>query len=293
MSRLLLKLYPEAWRRRYETEMSALLDDEPPGPLARLDLVRGAVRAHLHAISGQSPLERAHGSVSGVLGAFICFCFAGSAFAKTTEDTAFQVAGRDHGVLGSAHYAVLIAAFVAAALLLCAAAPLAWRALAQLRRTRDRELLRWIALPPLLLIVWAASLGGLALWLSAHHHRADAIAWLLLCLCGVVGVIAAFGCWLAPRAILRRVDAGRPALTLSVRALGAVAACMWVVAIATAVYLVAILADAPSLAASGDGPGAFSVTDVDIAIQLALMTCLAAIASLSASRGSRALRRAS
>jgi magnesium-transporting ATPase (P-type) len=289
MSRLLLKLYPEAWRRRYETEMSVLLEDDPPGPVSQFDLIRGALRAHLHTLPGRSPLERARGSVSGVLGAFICFCFVGSAFAKTTEDQPFQVAGREHALLGAAHYAVLIAALLGAALLACAALPLAWRAAAEARRTRNRELVRLIAIPPVAIVLWIGSLGVLGVWVSTHQHRADTVAWLLLALCAVVTVLAAFWCWRAPRAILRRVDAGRGALAISLRALSGVAVCMWAVSAGTAIYLATILTEAPSLAASADGPGGISVTDVDIAMQLVAMLVLSAMAALSARRGSRAL----
>jgi hypothetical protein len=44
----LLRLYPARWQRRYATEMDALLADDPPGVRGRLDLVRGALDAHLH-----------------------------------------------------------------------------------------------------------------------------------------------------------------------------------------------------------------------------------------------------
>ena len=44
----LLRLYPTRWQRRYAIEMDALLADDPPGPRARLDLVAGALDAHLH-----------------------------------------------------------------------------------------------------------------------------------------------------------------------------------------------------------------------------------------------------
>ncbi|HEY3334900.1 MAG TPA: hypothetical protein VGK16_06630 [Candidatus Limnocylindrales bacterium] len=43
-----LRLYPGRWQRRYAHELDALLGDEPPGLRARLDLVAGAVDAHLH-----------------------------------------------------------------------------------------------------------------------------------------------------------------------------------------------------------------------------------------------------
>ena len=44
----LLWLYPRAWRRRYGREMDLLLDDRPPGVRDRLDMVTGALDAHLH-----------------------------------------------------------------------------------------------------------------------------------------------------------------------------------------------------------------------------------------------------
>ncbi len=44
----LLRLYPARWQDRYSTEMDALLADDPPGIRARLDLVIGALDAHLH-----------------------------------------------------------------------------------------------------------------------------------------------------------------------------------------------------------------------------------------------------
>ena len=47
MSRL-LRLYPRAWRDRYGEELAALLEDRPAGPFDVIDLVLGALDAHLH-----------------------------------------------------------------------------------------------------------------------------------------------------------------------------------------------------------------------------------------------------
>jgi len=44
----LLRLYPRRWRERYEAEMTALLEAGEPSLRDRLDLVRGAIDAHLH-----------------------------------------------------------------------------------------------------------------------------------------------------------------------------------------------------------------------------------------------------
>lgn len=45
----LLRLYPRAWRARYESEVLAVLADMKIDRHARVDLVRGAVDARLHA----------------------------------------------------------------------------------------------------------------------------------------------------------------------------------------------------------------------------------------------------
>jgi hypothetical protein len=44
----LLRLYPPAWRRRYEDEVRLVLDEAPIGGRGRLDLVRGALDAWIH-----------------------------------------------------------------------------------------------------------------------------------------------------------------------------------------------------------------------------------------------------
>ena len=47
--RWLLWLYPRGWRRRYGDEFAALLEQEQPSPSLVLDVVLGALDAHLHA----------------------------------------------------------------------------------------------------------------------------------------------------------------------------------------------------------------------------------------------------
>lgn len=47
----LLYLYPPSWRSRYGPEIADLLDDEPFGRSAALDLARGAVREWVHLIT--------------------------------------------------------------------------------------------------------------------------------------------------------------------------------------------------------------------------------------------------
>lgn len=46
-----LRLYPAPWRRRYSVEVSALLGEHPPSWRDRLDLVAGALDAHIHPLA--------------------------------------------------------------------------------------------------------------------------------------------------------------------------------------------------------------------------------------------------
>jgi hypothetical protein len=77
MSRL-LRLYPRAFRARYEVELRAVLEDRPPGRTEMLDLVLGAFRAHVDRHprhrqlstdgSGPVPPRRLHPAALGLIG---------------------------------------------------------------------------------------------------------------------------------------------------------------------------------------------------------------------------------
>src|SRR5581483_9519282 len=165
-----LSLYPEAWRDRYGTEMSALLDETTFSVAAALDLVRGALAAHLRPVVRPAPATRARGTIAGVLGCFIVFCAFGLGFAKTTEH--YDYIEHVHPMLGISHWLIVIAAIVAASALVLAAAPLARASLVHVHRTRDPALMKLIALPPAGVGMFAGSVGLLVLWLDTHHHRA-------------------------------------------------------------------------------------------------------------------------
>jgi hypothetical protein len=288
MRKRVLSLYPQAWRDRYREEMSALLDQTPPGITATLDLLRGALTAHLRPLARSAPAARARSTIAHVLGCFIVFCVFGSGFAKTTEN--YDYTEHVHPLLGISHAVILTAAIIAAAALALAAAPLVLASLAQARRTREPALVKLIAVPPAAIAVFAGSVGLLAVWLNAHHHQAGTGGSLLLGLCLLCAGTGGFACWAAPRAIMRRIDVPRRAFALSLPAVALVALCMAAVALATGVFLIGIVADAPHLGASGNGPGQLINVTTSIAIQFVGMLGLSGVAAVSAARGLRSLR---
>lgn len=57
----LVRLYPTAWRRRYEPELVDMLEQRPMTPVQAIDLIRGAVDAHLHPmVAGSAPQPWTH-----------------------------------------------------------------------------------------------------------------------------------------------------------------------------------------------------------------------------------------
>jgi hypothetical protein len=109
MAKYLLYLYPRGWRRRYEDELLALLEEDPCSLNDCLDLLLGALDAHLHpqlSVNGLPRLERVRQMLTTlrhslllIFCAYLGFILAGAAFAKLTEDASFQVAIQGHGVL--------------------------------------------------------------------------------------------------------------------------------------------------------------------------------------------------
>jgi hypothetical protein len=288
MRKRLLLLYPEAWRDRYGEEMSALLDQAPPSITATLDLLRGALTAHLRPLASSAPAAQARGTIVHVLGCFIVFCVFGSGFAKTTEN--YDSTEHVHPLLGISHSVILIAAIVAVSALALAAAPLILASLALARRTREPALMKLIAAPPATIAIFAGLVELLVLWLNAHHHRAGVGGWLLLGLCVLCAAVGGFACWAAPRALMRRVDVPPSAFAFSVAAVGLVALGMVAIAVATGAFLVGIVADAPNVGASGNGPAQLINVTTSIALQFTAMLGLSAVAAVSAVRGLRSVR---
>lgn len=56
----LVRLYPRPWRDRYETEFVDLMSERPQSASAVLDLVRGALDAHLHPQVDVTPMPWTH-----------------------------------------------------------------------------------------------------------------------------------------------------------------------------------------------------------------------------------------
>ena len=292
LARRALYLYPLAYRRRYGEEMRTLLEDRPPTVRAVLDLVRSALLAHLRPADGPAgavdPPDRVRASASGVLMCWIFFAAAGFGFYKTTEDQPFSSAGHAHPVLRDAHMAVQIVALIASGVVVLAALPLIVAALDRARREPGMRRLVWLPFVPVVLfgaltvgVIAYAHSRGPALGHPTTAGNGVAIVW------GIAALIAGVSCVLACRAALFATPASPTRLRLALAGATVVTIAMLLIAATTALYAIALAADASALAAQGNGPfGLLSVT-VSLILTTVVMVAAGLLATTATARGWR------
>jgi hypothetical protein len=282
-----LRLYPLAYQRRYGEEMRALLEDQRPRVRTVVDLGRGALRAHLRPADAPAgvvdPTDRVRASTSGVLLCWVFFAAAGFGYYKTTEDAPFSAVGHAHPLLRDAHLAVQAAALVASAAVILGALPLIVAAVAQARR--EPALRRAVALPFLpVLLFGAVTAGVIALAHDSAGGSGLALVW------GIAGLAAGCSCVLACRAVLFATPVGPTRLRAALAAGTLVTLAMLTIAAATAVYAIALTADAVNLAAAPNGPFGALSTRASLIVQLVVMLGAGALATVATVRAWRVER---
>lgn len=100
--KVLLRLYPRSWRRRYGHEMEALLEDMPGQIGVGLDLVWGAAAAYAAVIRGNRVLSAAGAYLHGVTVAVLLQAIAFVVFVLYAEHSGLPTALN----LGSVHFAL-------------------------------------------------------------------------------------------------------------------------------------------------------------------------------------------
>ncbi len=289
LARLALSLYPLAFRRRYGDELSALLEDAPPRMLAVLDLLRGAILAHLRpTAAGGAPVDpsdRLRASASGQLACWVAFAAAGFGFYKTTEEEPFAAAGHAHHLLGGTYLAVQALAVLASVAVILGALPLILAALARARA--EPRLRRLVSLPPLAVLVFV---GLTRVLLLAHPEPADhtsTVGGIAFIIWGVAGLACGAVCVVAARAALFAVAVPRWRLLAAYACGTLVTVAMAAITLAVMLYAIALFADASSLAASGNGPFQLVSVGVSLVVQLVVMALTATLAATSTQRGWR------
>jgi hypothetical protein len=128
----LTRLYPRAWRNRYEEEFTALLEQCLNSPLDVLDILLGAVDAHLLLLSGESlnwrvlnMLNKIRTAVMIVFAAYIGFIIAGFALVGMADDSPMIALTKTNTVLSVAWNTIQAGAAVALLAVVIGGLPLA------------------------------------------------------------------------------------------------------------------------------------------------------------------------
>jgi hypothetical protein len=287
LSQIALALYPLAFRRRYGEEMRALVDQEPARASTAIDLLRGALGAHLHpppavgALIG--PSDRVRASASGVLACWVLFAAAGFGFYKTTEEGAFRAAGHAHPLLGAAHLATLVLAIVASAAVALGALPaIVAAAVAARHRSSLRPLL---SLPALALAIFAGLTAALAL--LARSQPSTALGGAAFIAWGIAGLACGAVCVLASRATLFAGPLAPWRLLAALAGGTLVSAAMVVITLATTAYTIALGLEAPRLAAAPNGPLGMLSVSASLLLALITMAATGTLAAITTRRGWR------
>ncbi len=274
-ARMVLALYPPAWRARYGEEVLALLDEAGGGLAALSSLAWQAAPAwiwpprHLH----DRP-ARMRASLATVLMAWSALTGLGLVFAQLTQLQDLQPPG--HPVIGWS-YAVFDAALALSGLVLAAGSLPLW--LLMLRRARREHSMRDTACLLLPAGAPAGYLIGLIVTIRlVGQANGVGAGWF-----GVVtlaGFAAAGAAAAGPGAALRRMRPRGPAVRLAVIAAAAAAVIVILASAASAIAGTGLYLWAHDFAGYHDGGliGAY----------LALVTAVGAIAAVSAVRGARA-----
>jgi hypothetical protein len=291
---LLVRLYPRAWRERYEEEFVAMLELSGVSIRDLFDVAFGAVDAW----SRPQVLYRGRlivtammrGSVLAVLWAWVGLVVAGVGFQKMTEYEDFVRVARGDALVGVSFDAVVVGAVVALAAVAAGVLPLAFAALRRALAEGRRDVPLLLCVPPLC----GAGFVGYVLVLtrviepavgSLAAQRSVNVA-LFFSLVGVF-LLAALASTAAFTAAVRRVETRGRTLRFALYPAAVAAAAMAVVLVGATVWGVTLRAQAPALFSGNEGILA-TPTYATWLVIVAVMAVSTAVAVVAAIRGLRA-----
>jgi hypothetical protein len=292
LGEICVALYPAAWRARYQPEILALIEDDPPHLSGLASLLLGAVDAHLRPrrswSSKATPQVRMRLSLCGAFTCWILLSVAGLGFQRETEEPAFAAAGHSHPILALAHGTVLAGAALGAAAIAFGGLPLVWAAARTARARRDTRLVSLLALPLLATAAFAAlTLVLAAIAPAAGGHPSFPLALAILGPWWLGGLLCAITFALAPRMVLARIAPSPGSMRRAARATVALVAAMCLVTGGLVVYGLGLALVTPRLSGQSGGP-LWPSTGAVIMVAAGLALLSTVLAGLSSHRAVRA-----
>ncbi len=297
----LLRLYPRAWRERYEDEVLVMLEQRSLSLADGVNLFFGALDAQLHphlGTTGMSLHERIvhmfstlRRSLLTIFCTYVSFILAGWAFQKMTEYNDFKEAAQTHTIVGLSFNLVVIGAVMALLAVLAGGLPIVVAVVRSAHARKRRGPLLLLAMP---LLAFAVFLGT-TLLLEAIDHPGTHLApvWHLFLFFGVLIVAAIISAGSVCLAVARSEISER---LLRFAVLPSVLATLSMVLIlaATITWGLGLRDGAPQLLAGNDGLVGTSTTGtwLGIVITMAIATLLAVLSLLRGLSARSALRTA-
>ena len=153
----LLRLYPASWRARYGDEFAALLDDYPLTLFSLLDVLLGALDAHIAPLDTDGRIlrmiQRPRRTAIVVFCAYIAFVLAGMSYQQSIEDDLRTLNG-PHPDISLAYHIVFFVAPLSLLAVLAGGAPIGLVAILRALRNRRWDILALFVVPPVALAVW-------------------------------------------------------------------------------------------------------------------------------------------
>jgi hypothetical protein len=289
----MVRLYPRVWRERYEEEFGALLEERHASVLDVCDVALGALDAWLFPqVAGERSVAfmvgRMRRSVLLVLWAWVGLVAAGVGFQKMTEYEDFVRAARESAPVGAAFDAVVVGAFVTLAAVLVGGIPIVFAALRDALGSGRKDVPLLLCVPPLSLGVFVGYvlvlmrvvypfLGNLTI-----HDPVNVALFLSIV---VMFLLAAVASTASVSAAVGRSGVGESLYRFALYPATLAALSMVVVSVATAVWGLALWAQAPILFSGDDGLLATPTAASWLAI-LAVCACTSVVAAVRGLRAS-------
>lgn len=273
--RWLLKLYPQAWRDRYEEEVLALLDEHKITVHTVVDLLVGALDANLH-YSGltEGVNEMVNRMKSGIVFTFCAFIVFGVGWGmlqRLTDPTVtFQSVAEMHPGFTVLFNAIFIVGFVAFLAFLIGGLPLTFVSVKRAIASKQRNVLIPFVSALSCLIAFVAATAGLAI----GHPQSHVLGWLIGYL-AMSAVLLIAGTILISIMISRSEYQSKELKLLQVPQIVILFGMITSVLLAT-IFIVVITTQAPQLFVTQDVDSRMFVTGV---VLMALGTIFAAMGS--------------
>jgi hypothetical protein len=300
-ARLLLWLYPRAWRTRYGEELLALLtelsDGQPSFSRMRRDVVRAGLGERLRAAglgSGVPPAAKARSGALLVLCAWMLFAVAGARVQKFSEHWQGATPQSARGVPAVAFHVLEGAAALGGALVLSGIALALPRALAYIRSGGWPVVRRGVLGASALTAVAIGATAALAVWAqqidTAQRNGASSAYGGAFVLCALL-LVGALAAWTTVAVSLARgLELSSRVLRIEALLAGAICASMLAMTVATATWWGTLARAAPWVlhgAADGSHASSFELSLFAPSALMALATSLAVVGAITSLRGAR------